>query len=139
MPRPERVRSRSARRLRAVAAPAACLLALGPVAAAHAQAANPFTPLPPANTAPPTTSATTTATTTAGSSSGVSSGTIFAALAGAIVLILAIGWFIARDARRVAPVPERPPGAPAGASRERLRRQQRARAKAARRQRKRNR
>ncbi len=115
----------------------AAALALAP-AGALAQTPNPFTPLPPA--AQPTQTTPTTATTsTAGSgSSGVGSKTVYFALGGAIVLLIAIGWFIARDARKVAPVPERPHNAPSGRNPDRLARQ-RARAKAARQQRKRNR
>jgi hypothetical protein len=124
-------------RLRRAGALVALLLAVAP-AAASGQAPNPFTPLPPAQTAPPATTTATATTSTTGGTSGVSSTTIYAALAGAIVLILAIGWFIARDARRIAPVAERSAGAPPVNSAER-RRRQRARAKAARRQRKRNR
>lgn len=115
----------------------AAALALAP-AGALAQAPNPFTPLPPAAQPTQTTPTTATTTTTGSGSSGVGSNTVYIALAGAIVLLIAIGWFIARDARKVAPVPERGRNTPSGRNPDRLARQ-RSRAKAARQQRKRNR
>ena len=137
------MRAEPARRLRSkliaclVAAACAALALPGAVLAQG----SPFGPLPPAQTATaPTTPATTSSTSTTSGSSSVGSTTIYLAVLGAIVVIAAIGWFIARDARRVAPVPERAPGSTGGRRDiEKERARARARAKAARAQRRKNR
>ena len=136
MPAERRVPSRLAGLLVSMALLATALLTLP--SGAWGQG-SPFAPLPPAQTATPTATTPTVRSTTTGGASSVGSKTIYIAAIGAIALLAAIGWFIARDARRVAPVPERTPGATSGRDIEKQRARARARAKAARQQRKKNR
>lgn len=131
-----RIRSRLAGLLASMALLLTALLALP--GGAWGQG-SPFAPLPPAQTATPSATTPTVRTTTTGGASSVGSKTIYLAAIGAIALLAAIGWFIARDARKVAPVPERTAGATSGRDMEKQRARARARAKAARQQRRKNR
>ena len=79
-----------------------CLVALFAPAAALAQDASPFSPLPPAQTTPAPTPTVTAASSSTGGGGLKSWQTTLIVAAGGI-LLLGIAWAIVSDARRVAP------------------------------------
>jgi hypothetical protein len=112
----------------------------GEAAAAAAAGSNSFSELSSAATRATSTQRTTTQGSQSNGSSSISTSTVLLALGGALVLLIAIGYVIARDARKVAPAGDGPLGEAVGARNAGARlRKRRARAKAARQQRKRNR
>jgi hypothetical protein len=126
-----------------VAVPAAALAAPagGSGGTGSAESGNAFSELTKGGqeTTPAKTTSTPSVTPASESSSGSKTAIVFA-LGGAALLLGAIGFFIVRDVRRVAPVSDGPPLEERTARDAALRvRKRRAQAKAARRQRKRNR
>ena len=81
---------------------AACLLVPAPAALAQT---SPFGPLPPAGPAPTPTPTPNTGTNVLGQD--VSRATLFAIAGGFVIVFVAIGWFISRDARRTLPADRR--------------------------------
>ena len=86
---------------------AACLLA--PAPAARAQT-SPFGPLPPAGPAPTATPTPDDTSTVLGQDVGRT--TLYAIAGGFLIVFVAIGWFISRDARQTLPADRRDTAAP---------------------------